>query len=390
MMLALSSRLLMLPLIPSVLTGCALQQLSAPTITGAPNTTASIKPVDIEINFTRNKILNQRVAGDAGVAGRPVSATDPVRIASVSKFVVGIAVMRLVDQGKLDLDRDVGEYLKWPVRNPAFPDQKITLRMLMAHLSSLTDNADYILPLDGDLRAVLADPKAWDTTHAPGQYFRYTNFNLPVIAATMESVTGERFDSLMDRLVLRPIKLDACYNWSAGCSANRRSQAVTLLRPNGDLAKDAAIAVGQTDCYYVRTKDGSCDIARYRLGLNGSAFSPQGGLRISAADLTKVGQLMLNKGAPLLSPKSYAEMTKAQWRFNGSNGADENGYFTGYGLEVHLLKDKQGTEWIGHVGEAYSMRAGFWLNPASGKGRVRYVTMVDEFAKVGHCFDVCP
>ncbi len=371
------------------LASCAVTPKPAPMGSTA-TTSAVIAPVDIEINFTANKITSRRVAGNAGVAGRKVTADDPVRIASVSKLVVGIAVMRLVDEGKLDLDRDVGNYLGWPLRNPAHPDAKITLRHLMAHVSTLTDNADYILPLDGDLRSVLADPKAWDAAHKPGQYFRYTNFNLPVIAAVMEAVTNERFDKIMERLVLRPLKLDACYNWSAGCSANRRSQAVTLLRPNGDLAKDAAIAAGQSDCHYVRTKDGSCDIALYHLGQNGSAFSPQGGLRISAADLTRIGQMMLNKGAPLLTPKSYAEMTRAAWRFDGSNGDDEKGYFTGYGLEVHLLRDKNGDEWIGHVGEAYSMRAGFWLNPKTGKGRVRYVTMVDEFAKVGHCLDVCP
>jgi CubicO group peptidase (beta-lactamase class C family) len=376
----------LMALLAFALAGCAATSKSVPATVGS----TTIQPVDIEINFTRNKILQQRVTGNAGVLNRKVTTNDPVRIASISKFVVGIAVMRLVDQGKLELDRDVGDYLGWSVRNPAHPDAVITLRHLMAHLSSLTDNADYILPLDGDLRNVLADPKAWDAAHKPGQYFRYTNFNLPVVAAVMEAVTQERFDRLMERLVLGPLKLDACYNWSAGCSADRRLQAVTLLRPNGDLAKDAAIAAGQSDCHYVRTKDGSCDIALYRLGQNGSAFSPQGGLRISAADLARIGQLILNKGAPLLSPKSFAEMTKAQWRFDGSNGDDDKGYFGGFGLEVHLLKDKQGTEWIGHSGEAYSMRSGLWLNLATGKGRVRYVTMVDEFAKVGHCLDVCP
>ncbi len=370
-----------------LLAGCA---PVAKTIATPGTAVASIRPASIEILFDKNRILQRRVTGDAGVLGRPVGMDDPVRIASISKLVVGIGVMRLVDQGKLDLDRDAGEYLGWPLRNPAFPDQKITLRMLMAHVSSVTDNADYILPLDGDLRAVLADTKAWDNAHVPGSYFRYSNFNLPIIAAIMEAATGERFDRLMARLVIEPLRLDACYNWSTGCSAQRRSQAVTLLRPNGDLAKDAAQAVGQTDCYYVRTKDGSCDIALYRLGQNGSAFSPQGGLRISARDLTKIGQLMLNKGKPLLTPTSFAEMTRAQWTFNGSNGDDEKGYFKAYGLEVHLHNDAKGNPWFGHVGEAYSLRAGFWLNPKTGKGKVRYVTMVDEFAPVGHCLDVCP
>jgi CubicO group peptidase (beta-lactamase class C family) len=370
-----------------LLVGCA---PATKSISVPGNAALPIRPATIEILFDKDRILQRRVTGDAGAPARPVGIDDPVRVASISKLVAGIGVMRLVDQGKLDLDRDAGEYLGWPLRNPAFPDQKITLRMLMSHVSTVTDNADYILPLDGDLSVVLADKKAWDETHRPGSYFRYANFNLPIIASIMEAATGERFDRLMARLVIEPLKLDACYNWSAGCSAQRRSQAVTLLRPNGDLAKDAVLPTGQADCYYVRTKDGSCDIALYRLGQNGSAFSPQGGLRISARDLTKIGQVMLNKGKPLLTPASFAEMTRAQWTFNGSNGDDEKGYFKAFGLDVHLHNDAKGNPWFGHVGEAYSLRAGFWLNAKTGKGKVHYVTMVDEFAPVGHCLDLCP
>ena len=61
-----------------------------------------------------------------------------------------------------------------------------------------------------------------------------------------------------------------------------------------------------------------------------------------------------------------------------------------YGLGVHWLVDKEGRQWFGHGGEAYSLRAGFWINPAEQRGFYRYVTMVDEFSIVGHCFDRCP
>jgi CubicO group peptidase (beta-lactamase class C family) len=262
--------------------------------------------------------------------------------------------------------------------------------MLMSHTSSLTDEAGYILPLDGNLAAILADPKAWDTRHAPGTYFRYANFNSPVIAAVMEAATNERFDTLMARLVLSPLRLNACYNWGSGCSAGRRAQAAVLLRPDGALAKDGPVAANQSDCNFVLASDGSCDISLYRLGQNGSAFSPQGGLRISAHDLVRVGQAMLNNGQPILSPASFAEMTKPAWQFDGSNGDDDNGYFKAYGLGFQIIEQKGGAKWIGHMGEAYGLRAGFWLNPSSGKGRLQYVTMVDELAPVGHCFDSCP
>jgi CubicO group peptidase (beta-lactamase class C family) len=162
------------------------------------------------------------------------------------------------------------------------------------------------------------------------------------------------------------------------------------LRLNGDLARDAAIA-GSDPCRVLAASDGSCDIDKsYRLARNGSAFSPQGGLRISARDLAKIGQVLLNDGKPLLSAQRFAEMIGPVWRSGGGNGNDDKGYFKAYGLGVHWLESPKGGEWIGHVGEAYSLRAGLWVNRKSGKGFVRYVTMVDEFAPVGHCFDTCP
>ena len=348
------------------------------------------EPVNLKLDFNSQKIIAMSIIGEAGTVGRKVGMDDPVRVASISKLVGALAAMRLVDQGKLDLDRDVSTYLGWKIRNPAFPDAQITMRQLLSHRSGFRDNIDYILPLDGDLEQILANPKAWDAGHAPGAYFSYANINSPLIAAVLESATGERFDRLVARLVLRPLKLDACFNWSAGCSAGRRLQAVTLLRPNGDLAKDAAITAADP-CPVATASDGSCDIDKsYRLGHNGSAFSPQGGLRISPRDLARIGRVLLSDGRPLLSKKTFAEMIKPVWTFDGSNGDDEKGYFIAYGLGVHWLDDGKGNKWIGHVGEAYSLRAGFWVNPKSGKGFVRYVTMVDEFAPVGHCFDTCP
>ena len=79
-------------------------------------------------------------------------------------------------------------------------------------------------------------------------------------------------------------------------------------------------------------------------------------------------------------------MLRPHWRYNGSNGDDMDGAFYAYGLGI----DIQPGGWFGHVGDAYGLRAGLWINRGSGEIRVRYVTMVDENIPVGSCLDQCP
>jgi CubicO group peptidase (beta-lactamase class C family) len=347
------------------------------------------EPARVRVDFSSTAVLSKQVSGEAGVVGRNVAADDPVRVASISKLVTAIAVMRLVDEGRIDLDKDIGDYLGFAVRNPAFPDRPVTLRQLLSHTSGIRDSIDYLLPLDGSLQTVLSNPAVWFPGHEPGDYFSYANLNSPVIAATIEAATRERFDRLVAKKVLAPLRLDACFNWGDGCSPGRRAQAITLLRTNGDLARDAAIR-GTDPCPILAASDGSCDLNRYRIGKNGSSFSPQGGLRISMQDLSRVGQLLLNGGRPILSSKAFAEMTRAQWRFNGVNGDDDHGYFQAYGLGVHIHEDGAGRKWIGHVGEAYALRAGLWVNPETRKGFAQFVTMVPAETPIGHCLETCP
>src|SRR6476646_2805884 len=155
------------------------------------------RSAQVRVAFDADVITTVHASGYADRATkRRVTADDPVRVASVSKTVVALGVLRLIEAGSLDLDRNVSDYLGWPLRNPAFPDTPITLRLLLSHRSSLSDNADYAIPLGKTLRETVTDPKAWDSAHPPGAWFHYTNLNFPVVASVMERVTGERFDRL--------------------------------------------------------------------------------------------------------------------------------------------------------------------------------------------------
>jgi len=358
---------------------------------------AAAQPVaSVRVTFDRHGKASVETKGLADIAaGRTITADDPVRIASISKLVTAIAVMRLVEQHKLDLDADVSVLLGWRLRNPAFPDVPITLRLLLSHRSSLTDGIDYVLPLDIRLQDALADPKAWDSAHAPGSWFRYTNLNFPVVATVMERATGERFDRLMHRLVLGPLKIDACYNFTT-CSDAAVAHVVVQYR-KGEATRDDNHG-NRPSCPVTRARDGSCDLDAYRPGVNGAIFSPQGGLYISAHGLAKIGRLLLGEGAVdgvrLLRPRSIAMLETPLWIYDGHNGetgddpsgTPDAGFLCSYGLALTLLATPNsachddpfgdGKRRVGHAGDAYGLRSGLWVDPKAGMGVAYFATDV--------------
>jgi CubicO group peptidase (beta-lactamase class C family) len=309
-----------------------------------------------------------------------------VRVASITKLVVALGAMRLVEQGKLDLDADVSRYLGWRLRNPAFPDEPITLRLLLGHRSSMQDGIDYwLIPATGRLEDSLRDPKVWDSEHRPGRFFRYSNLAFPVVASAMEAAGGERFDALMQRLVTGPLKLDACFNWSL-CRDEAVARAVVLYAPDGSVKRDD-LKGARPDCPGVPGPEGACDLSGYRPGTNGAIFSPQGGLRISVRDLARIGQLLLRKGrladgSRFLSEASLDEMARPAWLFDGGNGATEESFYCGYGMAVQILARcppaddpfGDGRLRFGHAGDAYGLRSGLWVDLERGTGIAYFAT----------------
>ena len=133
-----------------------LLSLAAPMQAVAVPSPVPAPVASVRVTFDRRGETSARAEGFAdAAANRAATPDDPVRIASISKLVTTIAVMRLVERGTLNLDADVSRWLGYPLRNPAFPDTPITLRLLLSHRSSLTDRIDYVLPLDADMRRVL-------------------------------------------------------------------------------------------------------------------------------------------------------------------------------------------------------------------------------------------
>ncbi|MEM9303013.1 MAG: serine hydrolase domain-containing protein [Pseudomonadota bacterium] len=332
----------------------------------------------------------------------PVTLTraHKVRVASISKPFVAIAAMQLVEAEKLNLDGDVSEVLGWSLRNPAFPEVPITLRQLLSHTSSVRDADRYFIRNgEGRLReffepetVLWADGGHFASDQPPGTYFAYSNLNFGVVATLLERASGERFDRLMRNAVLAPLDVDGSFS---ACDVPRQLRAAGFRKRDAKEVWDpegpwvAQVDGGEPACYY--GGEPGDRLGRYALGDNATLFSPQGGLRASADDLTRLLQVLLGRETALLSATTVAAMRSPQWALDPSAanglssgeappGGDFDGFFQAFGLSVHLV-DVSGwglksdiEQLIGHFGEAYGVLGFALADPVSGDGIAALIT----------------
>ncbi|MEL6239054.1 MAG: serine hydrolase [Pseudomonadota bacterium] len=345
--------------------------------------TETAPPAAVVVAFDRETVTPLIAEGVRNFeSNEAVEANDPVRIASISKLIMALATLRLVDEGKVDLDADVSDYLGFQIRSPNFPDAPVTLAQLMSHRAGLRDKAGYIIPLGESLREKLADPEAWYADASPGEApFEYANLGSPVVATTLEAATGERYDELLDRLVFKPLGVTACINW-IGCSQDMVSRAVALYRHTGEPARDYPSDL-PPGCSIPVAEGVECTLEGYVPGTNASVFSPQGGVRIGMLDLAKIGQALLQADdAGFLKAETLA-------RFAGSADEMKNPeqeFFCSYGLHFHMIDSDRpdcldkliggDTPYFGHSGEAYGLQSGLWFSEKSDQGFVYFRTQV--------------
>jgi CubicO group peptidase (beta-lactamase class C family) len=164
------------------------------------------------------KIEWARGFGVTKIGGPPVTPDTLFQAGSISKPVAALAVLRLVQAGKLDLDADVNEYLKtWKLPANGFTEQsKVTLRELLTHTAGMTVHgfagyaADAPVPtliqvLNGEPPAN-SPPIRVDTK--PGTIWRYSGGGYVIAQQLLQDVTGEPFAKLMRETVLGPIGMN--------------------------------------------------------------------------------------------------------------------------------------------------------------------------------------
>lgn len=153
------------------------------------------------------RIVDERGFGTADPTGRPVTATTPFVIGSLSKSITALAVMQLVDAGKVDLDAPVRRYLpEFRVADPVAAD-RITVRELLTHTSGLS-TAVGIAPLTTpptSLDARVRDLATAELASAPGTRYAYSNANYLVLGRLVEVVSREPFGTWVRAHVFGPL-----------------------------------------------------------------------------------------------------------------------------------------------------------------------------------------
>jgi len=271
--------------------------------------------------------------------GHPAATIDSLyRAGSVSKLFTDIAVMKLVEQGRIELDAPVSRYLpEFAPHNP-FGDP-ITLRQLMTHRSGLVREAPrghyFDVAAKGQTDAVAS---LNDTTLVarPGTVTKYSNAGIAVIGEVVARVTGLSFEQAVRQLVLDPLGMTA----SGFARTGLKGQVAAAQMASFDGARiDApALELGTPAAGSLYTTAGD-------LGLFVQALLNQGGL---------------SGGAALLRPDSLAEM----WREQFPNPAGRR-----FGLGF-VLDTLEGQRSVGHTGAVYGFATDVRLLPDAGIGVV--------------------
>ena len=274
-----------------------------------------------------------------------IKKDDLFRIASISKTFTSTAIMQLYEQGKFDLDDDISDALGYIVRNPRFPETKITYRMLLSHTSSLSDAEGYF---DYDILKPEINPNYANAywNYAPSEKYNYCNLGFNLLGALVEIHSGVRFDIYIRQNILLPLGItDAGFN----VDSLNNSKFVKLYN------RQDAVWEESKDAYKSRANE----MQNYTLGKNAVLFSPTGGMKISATNLAKWMLCRMNYGT-LDDVKIISEETS---KLMFTPVEPTNGKST-YGFGIWQADDLvEGEILIGHTGGAYGLLSAMFFEP---------------------------
>jgi CubicO group peptidase (beta-lactamase class C family) len=277
-------------------------------------------------------------------AGIPVDPEQTIfRIGSVTKLFTWTAVMQLVEQGKLDLDADINDYLDF--RIPDTYPQPITLKHLLTHTPGFEDVFFEVLATDTDDQT---PAREWLMTHMParvrppGELAAYSNYGTSLAGYIVARVSGQTYDQYIRENILVPLGM-------------LHSTAESPLPPQ----LRAQASLGYT---YV---DGAFQAFPDYLGQ--PAFVPAGAMSVSATDAARFMIAHLQGGfyGDAAAEVRILEEATTQQMHGTLFTHDPRILGTAYGL---FDFSDSGQRTIGHSGEAHPFNALMLLLPDQNLG----------------------
>ena len=267
--------------------------------------------------------------GYADLAARsPVRIGTTFQIGSIGKSMTAVALLQLVQAGRLDLNAPISTHLPWL----ALPSRygPIALRHLLSHTAGLPSGTDFAPAARYEGYALRDTEAAWE----PGSRFHYSNTAYKLLGWLLEDVTGQDYGIIIRERVLEPLGM---------------SSSEPVINHSGW----RAMATGYVDLHDDRPR---------RLGdpiipAHWSEYAVGDGSQVSTAgDMARYARLWLNGGrgdmGPIISPALYHQMTTPVIAM--PRGSEQEDYGYGFGIISHR---SDGHHFIGHGGSSVGFRA---------------------------------
>lgn len=305
--------------------------------------------------------------GLADVASKTPMKTDTIfQIMSMTKPVTGVAIMMLVDEGKIRLNDPVERHIpefrgQWVVQSKTGetqvlgkPARPITIRDLMSHTSGLpamppAGMGELLWKMDKTLGEAVAIYSQMPLEFEPGSRWMYSNPGIATLGRIVEVASDTTFEKFLETRIFQPLGMKDSHIF---LPAEKQARLATNY-----VNKDGKLAVAPTT-----TLAGAS--AEYRKGAKYSG--PEYALHATAADLALFYEMMRNKGLGngkrLLSPFAVETMTALH---TGELKAGHNPG-TGFGLTWEVTKDTLGTltgQSVGTFGHGGAFGTYGWIDP---------------------------
>lgn len=298
--------------------------------------------------MTWSLVLGERtIVGAAGrsnmTTGRRMRADNRIHVGSVTKTVLAVGILRLVSEGKLDLDAPVSQILPdMQLDNPWHPTHPVRVRHLLDHTAGLENLrigqmfSAKVGPDDPLMSAFRRYPSVLGVRTRPGEIFSYANVGYGLAGLVIERVTGERYEQWLDRHLLAPLGM--------------RDSTFAFVTQTGKA--DPRLAWGHGD----------------NLSLHSAmpvALRPAGQFTTTAADMAVLARFLMGNGDVQGSPFIRPELLRAMGRPTGTAAA-RAGLKKGYALGL-TVRERNGHSGLCHSGNIVGYRAMLCIYPDQQK-----------------------